>query len=102
MLIVVCNSSFVPNRFILNWFRDRFVWFGSGLRTRKRFRLNRFGLPVKSKPNRCRFLTYRFFLGVIRVLFRNITLIFTISVFWEYTRKNVQQERKVRDKIDVE
>ena len=33
------------------------VWFGLGLRTPKRFRLNRFGLgkakPVKPKSNRC-------------------------------------------------
>ena len=46
--------------------------------------------------------TYRLFFRGNKGFFRNITLIITISVFWEYTRKNVQQERKVRDKIDVE
>ena len=39
------------------------VLFGSGLRTPKRFRLNRFSLDkvklVKPKPNRCRFLHLR-------------------------------------------
>ena len=47
--------------------------------------------------------TSRFFLGVIRGFFWNITLIITIYVFWEYTKKNMQQEKeREREKIDVE
>ena len=32
--------------------------------------------------------------------FRNITLIITISVFWEYTKKNMQQEKEGKKRED--
>ena len=61
-----------PNRFLSrlpnqNGLRIGLIRFGSGFKTPKRFRLNRFGLdqvkPAKPKPNRCRSLIEAFFLN---------------------------------------